>query len=72
MHTSYDGEYPMSQANHYNGSYPDKLHDLGSDDDVEGRDEKKKLSGDKCVMRYSSQVVRLIGLSASLSSPSRF
>ncbi|KAF8497438.1 hypothetical protein F5888DRAFT_1889571 [Russula emetica] len=48
VHTSYHEEYPpMSQTNHH-GSFPssdaqfaDKPHELGSDDDVEGRDEKE-------------------------------
>jgi hypothetical protein len=47
VHRAYHEEYPMSQTNHY-GSYPnsdaqptDKPHELGSDDDVEGRDEKQ-------------------------------
>ena len=51
VHSSYH-EYPMSQTNHY-GLYPnldvqltDKPHELGSDDDVEGRNEKK-MSGSK-------------------------
>ncbi len=43
VHKAYD-EYPMSQANHY-GSYrssdtqlPDNSHELGSDENVEGRE----------------------------------
>jgi hypothetical protein len=47
VHRAYREEHPMSQTNHY-GSYPssdaqstDKPHELGSDDNVEGRDEKK-------------------------------
>ena len=47
MHKDYHKEYPMSQMNHY-GSYPnsdaqttDKPRELSSDDNVEGRDEKK-------------------------------
>ncbi|KAI0278575.1 hypothetical protein BGY98DRAFT_516292 [Russula aff. rugulosa BPL654] len=46
VHTTYPEEYSMSQTNNY-GSYPssdaqlsDKPHELGSDDDVEGDDEK--------------------------------
>jgi hypothetical protein len=46
-HRAYHGEYPMSQTNHY-GSYPgpdaqetDNSHELGSDGNVEGRDEKQ-------------------------------
>jgi hypothetical protein len=44
---AYHGEYPMSQTNHYD-SYPspdaqltDSSRELGSDDNVEGRDEKQ-------------------------------
>jgi len=47
VHTSHHEEYPMSQTNHH-GSFPSsdaqstyKPHELGSDDDVEGRDEKE-------------------------------
>ncbi|KAF8497395.1 hypothetical protein F5888DRAFT_279971 [Russula emetica] len=46
VHRAYHEEYPMSQTNHY-GSYlssdaqlTDKPHELGSDDNVEGRDNK--------------------------------
>jgi hypothetical protein len=49
VHRAYHGEHPMSKTNHYgDGSYPsldaqltEKLHELISDDDVEGRIEKK-------------------------------
>jgi hypothetical protein len=47
VHSAYHEEYPMSQTNHY-GLYPssdgkttDKPRELGSDDNVEGRDEKR-------------------------------
>ena len=52
VHSAYHEENPMSQTNHY-GLYPnldvqltDKPHELGLDDDVEGRNEKK-MSGSK-------------------------
>jgi hypothetical protein len=47
VHRAYHEEYAMSQTNDY-GSYPssdaqstDKPDGLGSDDNVEGRDEKQ-------------------------------
>jgi hypothetical protein len=50
VHKACHEEYPMSQTNHY-GPYvssdaqlTDKPHEVGSDDNVEGRDEKK-MSG---------------------------
>jgi hypothetical protein len=81
VHTTYPEEHPMSQTNNYDSYHSsdaqltDKPHELGSDDDVEGLDEKImsgseevaacKASGDKCTMRYTSQSARLIGLSAN-------
>jgi hypothetical protein len=47
VHRAYHEEYPMSQMNHY-GAYlssdaklTNTSHDLGSDDNVEGHDEKQ-------------------------------
>jgi hypothetical protein len=44
VHKTYDGDYPMSETNHYGSSdtqLADKSHELSSDDNVEeGRDQK--------------------------------
>ncbi|KAI0278573.1 hypothetical protein BGY98DRAFT_516291 [Russula aff. rugulosa BPL654] len=46
VHTTHPEEYPMSQTNNYDSYHSsdaqltDKPHELGSDDDVEGHDEK--------------------------------
>ena len=63
MHTDSHEEYSMSKTNHY-GAYPspgaqstDKTHELGSDDDVEGRDEKKMSSTEEAAAHKASSLV---------------